>query len=462
MDNNVFQRAINSVRGAINPSQDVRQQRQQQASEYLQRDPVARYLSRQIGQPIVEGVGDIARSVRDVRSGAMTGPQATAGVGLGALRTASGVWGSTPAGIAENVLTGTTATGIQGIRSPNIPIRETLTKNATEPISVAQSAGVTNPFVAMAVDLLVGNPVGAKKMLESGVGGFSKLVGEAPETMTSRSGTTDPSAFITRFDGGQSMSVPDDLIQEARKYKSAEEFVKNIDLETFIKHQVPEIKKVEGNTFITKDGNKIEFIVSNKGDTLSIKHIEAETKGTGIGSKLVKAVQDYADMNLRFTEVSKPYNNQFWKKMGYDTSDGNVGRIDDISAKRGNELKSQLTDIYNQAKQENAIQRAMSVPKTPKYLQEYLSPEGYFTEGRFKSSSYPKNFVAKSDVPDTNIKSGDRVAIVSRDGRYEAILDKPYSDGGFLIEREFNVDPSLFNSISNISLPAKRALKKKQ
>lgn len=100
----------------------------------------------------------------------------------------------------------------------------------------------------------------------------------------------------------------------------------------------------------------------------------------------------------------------------------------------------------------NQPTKGVEVQKTPKYLQEHLSPEGYFTEGRFKSDAYPKNFIATTDIPETNIKAGDRVALIrGRNGRYEAVLDKPYQDGGFYVEREYNINPSLFQSSNELT-----------
>jgi hypothetical protein len=80
-------------------------------------------------------------------------------------------------------------------------------------------------------------------------------------------------------------------------------------------------------------------------------------------------------------------------------------------------------------------------------MKDKVTPEGYFTEGRYKDSAYPKSFVAKTDIPDTNIKAGDKVALVKdRNGNFTAILDKPYEDGGFYVRREHNIDPNQFST----------------
>lgn len=87
------------------------------------------------------------------------------------------------------------------------------------------------------------------------------------------------------------------------------------------------------------------------------------------------------------------------------------------------------------------------IEKTPNYMKDKVTPEGYFTEGRYKDSAYPKSFVAKTDIPDTNIKAGDKVALVKdRNGNFTAILDKPYEDGGFYVRREHNIDPNQFST----------------
>ena len=90
----------------------------------------------------------------------------------------------------------------------------------------------------------------------------------------------------------------------------------------------------------------------------------------------------------------------------------------------------------------------INMPKgTPKYMQDKVTPEGYFTEGRYKDDAYPKNFTAKADIPGTNIKAGDKVALIKgRDGRFDAILDKSYKEAstGYTISRETFVDPGMF------------------
>jgi len=102
------------------------------------------------------------------------------------------------------------------------------------------------------------------------------------------------------------------------------------------------------------------------------------------------------------------------------------------------------------SKMMDAAQKAKSgapIEKTPNYMKDKVTPEGYFTEGRYKDSAYPKSFVAKTDIPDTNIKAGDKVALVKdRNGNFTAILDKPYEDGGFYVRREHNIDPNQFST----------------
>ena len=90
---------------------------------------------------------------------------------------------------------------------------------------------------------------------------------------------------------------------------------------------------------------------------------------------------------------------------------------------------------------------ALKQEAIPKYMQDKVTPEGYFTEGRYKDGAYPKNFVAKADIPHTNIKAGDRVALIKyKDGRFDAILSKKYKEKstGYTISRESYVDPESF------------------
>jgi len=115
------------------------------------------------------------------------------------------------------------------------------------------------------------------------------------------------------------------------------------DFNTFLKWRVPEIKDIKGNFITTKDGNRIEFISHTSGEDVVISHILADTKGTGIGSKIVKAAQDFADVNMGQLIVKKPYNEPFWKKMGVDVGDGNRGINRNIDMQNRKDILSKLS-----------------------------------------------------------------------------------------------------------------------
>ena len=116
------------------------------------------------------------------------------------------------------------------------------------------------------------------------------------------------------------------LMAEAKKYGSAEEFVKA---------RVPEMKT-----------NKTDLVAKNRGDTIEVDDLFVDKKGTGLGSKIVKELENYADANGKFLQINKAYNKSFWGKFGFEEIDSNTLRRDpksltSLSPEGGMGVKSQ-------------------------------------------------------------------------------------------------------------------------
>ena len=79
---------------------------------------------------------------------------------------------------------------------------------------------------------------------------------------------------------------------------------------------------------------------------------------------------------------------------------------------------------------------------SPKFLQQYVDESGFYTEGRFKNTSYAKNFVATKDTADGLIKKGDKVAIIKKGNSFTAELERPVRSEGFTYENisDINVE----------------------
>jgi len=116
----------------------------------------SKYIQGQIISPVREGV----KTASDERNNTFTRA-------IGGLQAASGVWSATPAGVAENFLTGMVATGASGFRNPTDnpnEVGQRLTQNITQPVSVSENMGIKNPYVGLGLDLVLGNPAGAYKL----------------------------------------------------------------------------------------------------------------------------------------------------------------------------------------------------------------------------------------------------------------------------------------------------------
>jgi hypothetical protein len=97
----------------------------------------------------------------------------------------------------------------------------------------------------------------------------------------------------------------------------------NISLDKWVKGKVPEIESIEAGQIVFQDGSGGELIASDKGDHINLSFINLETKGSGLGSKIINAIKEFSNKTGETIIVHKPYNEPFWKKMGFsDYGDG--------------------------------------------------------------------------------------------------------------------------------------------
>lgn len=143
---------------------------------------------------------------------------------------------------------------------------------------------------------------------------------------------------------GSIKNKADDLIQEAKKYKSAEEFVK--------------ANKVQ--SFLEKKHKDLDFFVSDRGGEINLSKIivPKTERGKGAGTKFMNDLIEYADETGQRI-VLTPSNSfggstsrlkGFYKRFGFFE---NKGRNKDFSTResfiRPAKTKSQLEDIWKKA-----------------------------------------------------------------------------------------------------------------
>lgn len=164
----------------------------------------------------------------------------------------------------------------------------------------------------------------------------------------------------------QSIAPEKLLATEARKYKTAEEFVK-AQKETIIVHSEEKM----GGKLEYKDG-LLKYSIDENSGNLIIDSIEVKNKRQGIGSKLMDEVQNVAkakgakkiELNAfpKDDSISSKDLINFYEGKGYNVNE-TIDIMGDISADMsknvsgGNQMsktKSQLTDIWNQANKKTA------------------------------------------------------------------------------------------------------------
>ena len=103
-----------------------------------------------------------------------------------------------------------------------------------------------------------------------------------------------------------------------------------------IKESVPEITSVnkvegfcnefgvlidQGCLFTTKEGNKL-LLNGDEDYEIEIITIYAEPQGTGLGGRVVRAMEKYADKTMKPIRAYKVRNERFFKEMGFRLLDG--------------------------------------------------------------------------------------------------------------------------------------------
>lgn len=116
------------------------------------------YGKKQILDPLTDGVAEMIEAKNtNTRGGSF---DTAKNVAFGALKAGQGAFSATPAGVGFNTYMGTATAGARAVRGDG-GFRENLRENITRPSSFAtEGLDVKNPFAAMAIDTLVGNPRG--------------------------------------------------------------------------------------------------------------------------------------------------------------------------------------------------------------------------------------------------------------------------------------------------------------
>lgn len=66
-------------------------------------------------------------------------------------------------------------------------------------------------------------------------------------------------------------------------------------------------------------GATVRLALLQDGDEVVIEEILCEPKGTGLGSRVVESLQDYASANDAYLSVARPENEAFWAKWSIPT-----------------------------------------------------------------------------------------------------------------------------------------------
>lgn len=99
----------------------------------------------------------------------------------------------------------------------------------------------------------------------------------------------------------------DDLLAEARKYKSVDDYL-TAKLGGY--NQIYD--KNLGSRVITTTKGNIRYSIKESGDSIKLFKLLADKKGTGVGDDLVKSLKDYSDATGKPIIINTP--NKFWDK----------------------------------------------------------------------------------------------------------------------------------------------------
>jgi multimeric flavodoxin WrbA len=228
---------------------------------------------------------------------------------------------------------------------------------------------------------------------------------------------------LTHFESGKIREPQlEPLAEEVRKYKSAEELGKNFD--SFLKIRIPEIQSIKNDKVMFKNGQVGSLAVDTAGGDIHIVDIALDKKGTGLGTKIVRAIKDFGDLNMRDIKVIKPYNTSFWKKFGVTEEETYLGRVD---FQKGKQIKSQLTDLYNQTVKGEAKPTIL-----PKPAKQAFPPD---LEEKITAFENAKQLLvedpARQLVKYANKRTGELPEVLGQGGKFAKTGDELAGDLGF-------------------------------
>jgi hypothetical protein len=274
----------------------------------------------------------------------------------------------------------------------------------------------------------------------------------------------------------------DSLTQEAKKYKSAEEFQNSIK-EKFIKEQgfEPSSMKVvdewyqakQTQPFIGIGGQNPEFFANRptvadlpKSDVS--KYLKFTPDGKAIYYRGIN--KDVKTRSIRWGDFISPDKGKasmYGKVERYELDPKFVKQLGDLEAVYFNPADKlnaptpiSLTEIWKKANKNNADDALINEAKKYKSAEDFVKAQGktatgakipdtlksylvedvdlgqIYRQSGIKSSAYPADFVATKDIPQLKIKKGDKVSILANDKdakrfTIENILERKTESGSY-------------------------------
>jgi len=125
-------------------------------------------------------------------------------------------------------------------------------------------------------------------------------------------GTRDPQLLYKISSKSKIPAKTTGLLEEAKKYKSAEEFISNkfgVDSKLY--------NKTLGSRSINTGKDTIKYTIKESGDGIRLFKLLADKKGTGAGSDFMSALKAYSDSTGKPITIMNPTNKSFWSKFDY-------------------------------------------------------------------------------------------------------------------------------------------------